>query len=179
MRRRWQNRPKEQHLVYKTECIDKATRYRTPPPAALDPFENITGINSKFPCTVEIFSQVNDVCWLEWRAGVTDDSTTRLQPDIQRSTQRGLWSPFARNHLLHQLHHHMLHDRDQHVHCNYPGKLQPSASRGGDWHSWRRLRDVLHSLVKVRFLYKYLLSVYSRQLTVRLFYIQGQKGIWL
>lgn len=94
----------------------------------------ITGINYKFPCTVEIFPQVNDVCWLERRPRVTDDSTTRLQPDIQRSTQRRLWSPFARNHLLHQLHHHMLHDRHQHVHCNHSGKLQPSASRGGDRH---------------------------------------------
>lgn len=56
----------------------------------------------------------------------------------------------AGHHLLHVLHYYQLYDRYQHVHCNYPGELQPGPSGGGSRHRRGRFGNVLHPLVEVR-----------------------------
>ena len=100
-----------------------------------------------------LWSQIDDICRLEWCVGIPHDPASQLQSPLQESAEWRLWITSAGNHLLHQLHNHQLHDCHQHVHRHHPGELQPGAPGRGDWHRRGRPGNVLHSLVQVSLSY--------------------------
>lgn len=87
---------------------------------------------------------------MERRAWIPDGTAAELRTRSTGTSERQLRTSDSRHHVLHQLYHHQLHDRHQHVHSHYTGELQPSAPRGRDRHSGRRPRNVLHTVVQVR-----------------------------
>lgn len=87
---------------------------------------------------------------MERRSRILDGATAGLRARVPGTSERELRTSHTRHHVLHQLHHHQLYDRDQHVHSHHIGKLQPGAPGRRDRHRGRRPGNVLHPVVEVR-----------------------------